>query len=924
MDAQSTDRPVYPVAEGEREALQRLPAPVIDSAWEIYRFELLYFDPEFQRWQLFQEGRGIQENSVVEIRRDHRIHIQSLLASLRAAFKCVPVGTPIQVVPDVGEGDKVIAVGLDSKGWQWLKEQADRDGVNLALAWSGFVKELRESALRDGLLNRYTTVPQESCSAQPIHRTWEDLLDEIHKWAAVLSAPGQKASLKLRASDARTLLSLLPILPHWDLFGAIRHGWEQTEAEPPASLWQEVGRLREPWYCTHVVLPDDKSDPSTASTKIVGHAITVEAVFADLAMTDPIPVWLSLQEYFKYAYEPKAAEQTFYRLYSLFMDRIQLELSSSGQHFYYFAYPVFSSLGRRHFLHVYVRPRQQAATAIDLWNAWRQLHKQLDWEDLRHVLVDELEQTDLARFQRRVMDEIEKISETRRIRDEADELIREQHCASLVANQIHLLFPIRCACDGTDLGLFQKPMIGSLIQGIPWNALERADGARGRDLRCRGNIEMLPSGCKYSQEAVPSAARVVWDEKTFLNPRPVQRVVAEGRRQRLITQQVEFCRVMWKSHAATRQLRLDKNKEAWKVKKSILVRKREALLKALGTANSSYKDRFALLEVKELLDVVDCESFFAPFFCLNFFDRITEKAWQGAYREIVGGSLHATLSEYIETGVVQLLLHTDEPKLTVDKYSLMTAYEPVWNRLVGSIPDDNHFQPTRDAVDSMHKCVLRVIDDCGSEPFPVGDIWKECEPTFDCRENFFSYEITSAGCIRSYLQLAEDDVVLPPPDNTTMRINLTSPAFGFGEFWTKKILAELRKVSSTGKLYATGCEVPLDKFLESAYHKPAKAYQVYVLIGLPLSESLRAMLEVNGEDRIPGVWGAWGNHVGNWGHAFLVEAAKNQYHKTFSLPDVNEYDGLPEAVQRCIDTLLLVNDQAYWTFLGLVIERYKV
>ena len=463
---------------------------------------------------------------------------------------------------------------------------------------------------------------------------------------------------------------------------------------------------------------------------------------------------------------------------------------------------MFSSLGRRHFLHVYVRPPQQAATAVDLWNAWQQFHKHLDWEDLRHVLVDELEQTDLARFQRYVMDKIEEISQTKRFPDENADVgmepnpgINERYCVSLVADQMHLLFPIECACDGTSLGFqtLQTRSPETLIEGHPWSQLKLVASVLDRDLGCldcRGDIATRHDDCKYSQ-ANGSTALVVWNEKTFLNPTPVQKVIAEGRRQRLIAQQLDFCRVMWKSHRGTRQVTLTKNENAWDAAKGILVGKREALLSALAAGGSTYAQRFAQPEVTELLGGLSCEAFFKPFFYLESIDPIDDNAWQRAYREIVGGSLHKTLSEYIETGFIHWLLHLDQETKAYDVSTMQSSYDQMWSRMMSSIPNNNWLGSLRSQLGRCDTEIRKLLKRCAeSNNQGVTQQWieKYCSTETTAlrvlRDTYFRFETlpalpsdSAAKKLSTYLKLRLSDSCF---SQESVRVNLAKAAFGVG------------------------------------------------------------------------------------------------------------------------------------------------
>jgi hypothetical protein len=127
---------------------------------------------------------------------------------------------------------------------------------------------------------------------------------------------------RIKASAARDLISLLPLLPHWDLYGALHHGWlpfqDRTQA-PSASLWQTAGQCRTPFYCTRLIyLRGSDADATLRSKQLLGYSAAVEAMFADLADPDRQPVPIALREYYEYAFYPKDKnEKLLYQFYAL-------------------------------------------------------------------------------------------------------------------------------------------------------------------------------------------------------------------------------------------------------------------------------------------------------------------------------------------------------------------------------------------------------------------------------------------------------------------------------------------------------------------------------------------------------------------------------------------------------------------------------
>src|SRR5271157_340632 len=806
MDSEPGEQSVPPSPSDERASRQPLPPSLIGSRvpqWEIYRFELVFFDPEFQRWQLFQENVG----TGTAVGSGHRRPIQELLNSLRRAFGAVPRGTAFAVVP--AHTSDEIEVTLNSAQWQTLEQSSKNEGVDLPSAWSSFVSALRENAKADGLL-----------------AFWQRHLLEMDEWPRKLQPTGAIASLKLHPAEARELISLLPISAHWDLYGAIREGWAPGETAHPESLWQDLGRLSEPFYCNHLIYLYDLSDDCTFwSKKILGYGAAVEAAFSDLSGRNLQPVSVSPSEYFDYAYRPSGVERVFYQLYALFMDRIQLEFSSPGddnKNLYYLAYPIFSGLNRRHFLHVYVRPDRQDATILDLWSAWRQLHGHLNWGDLRHVLVDELEQVDLARFQNSLMRKLRSISSERHVPRDAQ---KQTYLYPIVANQIHLLFPIHCACQASTLGLYFDNVAGA-PGGKAWNDLAplSSSSGLGETLHCKGNLG-AGKACRRTRRP-DSVPPIVWNEDTVLKQTPVQREVADGRRQRLVHRQIEFAEIIWDSLEETRQKAQRDNEKDWREKEGTIVKNKLALLAALRNDAATCEGRFADPQVSALLKM-PAPQFFKPFFYNQYIDVIGESAWRRAYIEVARASLHLLLSEYVETGVVRWLTHSapSSGPAKLPAVYVKSEYDKAWQRVESVFKSLAGFEPLIGGVGEIHSHICKLLNGYSS-----GDIQSNCagKALRDAREGLRT-EIPE-NSLKQFLSLKEADTAF---QNSKPTLNVQSQAFGI-RIWDTAI-QQFREAKGGAILPLTAGIVETGQCheLKSEFHPsvPARLTRSYVLIG---------------------------------------------------------------------------------------------
>ena len=736
---------------------------------------MVFFDPEFQRWQLFQDKPGTGAG------RGHRRHIQALLDSLRAALTKLPLGVPFKVVTDHQNDSPTVTVTKD----EWATLAIDK------VAWDTFMTALRASAQKDLLSEQ--------------NKSWCAYFETLEDWPNQFTLSlASECNLKLQSiSDARDLISLLPILQHWDFYGAIREGWlpgNENRPKPPQSLWQEIGRLDEPFYCNHLIYPPGSSDDADLkSRQFLGYSIAAEAAFADLSDQLFRPTILSLRDCYDYAYLPplnNREERAYYKCYALLMDKIQLALSprqvsapetSRSQDLYYLSYPVFSGLGRKHFLHLYVRPIHGRPDAQALFEAWRQLHQRLNWSELRHVLVDELEKIDLARFHERVTWDIATVSKSKCIPDEEGNEAQSTHYLPTTANHLHLLFPIHCACHAQRLGQYPDSPTGQNTPGFTkWQDMV-VPNSKGlsQSVRCKGKVKPRPENCKTAQGygiTTGASDPIVWNSDVSIERylTPLQETVAQGRRERLVNQQIEFSEMIWKSQEATRQNTKRDFEEQWAERQAQIIKNKIPLLDELQKAGGSFRQRFATDPIKGLLDNMDAAQFFRPFFYFHHFDIsrpvADDSAWVDVYCEIARGSLHRLLSEYIETGVVRWLTHSYPKKAapSLPQKALQSEYDNIWQRVEVVLNGLQEFEPLISNMRALNNCFLTLIADENKIDICAGAATAALQ---NLRHSNGRTTIGSAEEVLKYLLLTntKDRGFLNVEKAT---LNVPSPAFG--------------------------------------------------------------------------------------------------------------------------------------------------
>lgn len=647
----------------ERKARQPLPPSLVHFGvpeWEIYRFELVYFDPEFRRWQLFQEEPEPNQGD------DHRQTIQTLLQSIRGLFERLRFdewGIPLRVTREQTAGTLKLSIRTSQR--EYFKDC-------LTERITGpFVNALRNAAQKDGL------APEGSQLAQK--------LIEIETW---LPADGQ-SPLSLDPSTARQIISLLPVLAHWDLWGAIRQGWDEMEPSIPKSRFQELGRLRDPFYANHFIYQfngrDDQGSPSRVA---LGYTVLAESRFVELADPKPFPGSIHLRDYFDYAYTPKDDDLQVYRLYALLMDRLQIALSGAEtdsnerrqDHLYYVAYPIFSSLGRRHWLQVYTRPIpiDPAPPAAQLFDTFVQLHQRVPWLDLHDVLIDELEQVDLVRFLKHTTNELTDIQQKRYVKDQDGETL----LAGLLAKHLHILFPVKAA-QGPDISMrqhgmttwdYQRLTSGSLTFGSHWTKCSEEISFPESHSTASATLAWVPATQTEPRatflddaQAENLEPQIPPAQQSGMNESDTRRYLNKAYRSRLVSRQLSQMNTNWKAMSNFRESRLLEMREKWRDHRAYLATQAGEKYIELSNEIGGYKKEFSSLKfrVGDGTDQLRSSVFFEPFFYVEGLDPESPEAWKRAYNELLQANGNFIISEFVETGAVFWLTHPPELEVKV-------------------------------------------------------------------------------------------------------------------------------------------------------------------------------------------------------------------------------------------------------------------
>jgi hypothetical protein len=315
-----------------------------EAPWTITRLELLYYSRLHKRWQIWQEsakpddGTDSQMSAPGEL---HRSQIFSLLRTVRASLVEVSktsgfkVDTSRRKIKDfvIVQGGLRDVLADSLKFWQGYLQYIGATSRNYGIKAEGgldiFLSQERLKKLEPG----------------PITITGEVALD---------------------------LISMLPILRHWDLQGC----WFRAVSEPRQERDSFVPKARNgsswayPFYMASI--RDSPAEAHCDGPVLTESPLSVELMYEDLGAFDSRsrrwnPQYQRPKDFFECCHRPKSGDELLlYQCYSFLFDKLRKMLNPEGD--FFVAYPV-QVLGRLNFLHIWVR-RDGGGQLKELWDFW--------------------------------------------------------------------------------------------------------------------------------------------------------------------------------------------------------------------------------------------------------------------------------------------------------------------------------------------------------------------------------------------------------------------------------------------------------------------------------------------------------------------------------------------------------------------------
>lgn len=432
--------------------------------WTITRQELLLFHARHKRMRFVykHDGEVIGETQN-EAFKEYRQHAQSILNALEEVFRDFrEKGAEIGVANDISNGTRNFRLEITIPG------DLDKGRFlayliywRMCLRYEGWHERTNPNRIVVDVIRELGNKIRE-------HGPSTEISFEVDctEGGSDRRADESEENYKKRVSEGKhaiiTLISTLPISPHWDLWGVFSKDCGKD------TLLSKMKNCASPLYAAQLRYHSEAppaAQQGTRSRDLLGYLASLRACYSDTSREGFSPIFVSEQDYYHYCHDPdledgnpdqKNNNLNLYRTYGILYDALTVALSgkqtpehggrqdeAQGQAtgkekvLFYIAYPIRTSLGRLHFWHLWLRPDRNDATLEQLWASWWPLHQHfLNWPELHTSLATELEQLDIAYAQGEILSDIAECI------NKGDPFFADKS----VCDHAYMLFPVECVC----------------------------------------------------------------------------------------------------------------------------------------------------------------------------------------------------------------------------------------------------------------------------------------------------------------------------------------------------------------------------------------------------------------------------------------------------------------------------------------------
>jgi hypothetical protein len=352
------------------------------AVWQIDRFELVFYNPRHRRWQYFVEDPLVPTSDQASDESLHRRQIRSLLKTfhevLERLLKEPQSSFRLRQPSDNGEKPVIIP----SPRFE-----------DSAVCWPVYLDYLLTTAASEGLPKR----------------DGDNMRDFVKNSDAY-----PEADQPIQRTTALAILSLLPILEHWDTWGCLLRAYkrsyrDQESAFPPAlpQNWST------PIYLVDLEFPDDTATSGLfESRRILGYPVAIQGAACNHDLQGSRIIQTRSSDFFGsgYCHIPvQGPELQLYRCYANLVDPIQKQLAGSLPKRQFVAVYPIPTEGRVHFLQLAFSTVNTVNTSMaDLWQQWLPTHTQIWTPQMRSMLRSQLQRVQILAFQTEARAELTK------------------------------------------------------------------------------------------------------------------------------------------------------------------------------------------------------------------------------------------------------------------------------------------------------------------------------------------------------------------------------------------------------------------------------------------------------------------------------------------------------------------------------------
>lgn len=613
--------------------------------WRIERFELVYYDPRYCRWQYFAEDPLGTSTGHIPGEGPHRRQIRRFLNTIHDTVDAVlrrHGSLPFATRQREAASDSTIVIEQPTfEGWE--------------RNWDHYLATLCDAADDEGL-------PAE-------------ILGDLARLRQELSAATSGGSCSVSRATALALLSLLPILPDWDTWGAFvnarglqTHSTAAPRAFPPV-------RNGDSWFQLAVAEFTYGPAALNPSSEIVGKTVTLEACCLDLSRQSANLIDVPKDDFYAYCQRPRTSEELYvYRCYSHFVDDLIQKLSSSNgtpiaedaSRYFVISYPVIVSK-RLHFFQIAVTTADVTPSVQQLAADWTALHREV-W---RPGCISHFEQ-DLARISLSAFQFAAAGTLERDVASVADPSVRHH----VLAQHVPWVLELESVVIGDTRWSYVPHERHAMPLGHRWAAQRRVpDGT--------------PSGHGSPLEVEVPRHGIVIVPKSHSRSFRREVLLRHGALQ-VVEQQVDYLQSMADAVVKAQEVAQLKRAKVRGVLRALVTALDPSTRQAVSEATTIASVESLLgLDSRALRDFHAVDSTFSSVSsAIRFAYRGNDNAALRGLHSMVAPSLMKQLSEYFETGPAKLVSHRGSLHYFSGSYDdLKDAYETYYTALAHKIAE---------------------------------------------------------------------------------------------------------------------------------------------------------------------------------------------------------------------------------------------